>query len=436
VTDTTRTGSPARDAHLLLILGGGGMSGPDAIAAARQAGDVSVIHVAAWGQLPAEALVRDITDHGGTVTVVDTLDDVLPAARKLHSARPVNGAITFSEFLLAPHAQVTADLGLPGNSLESVAIAQSKSRQRLALEAARIRTPRFRVLHDAAGLADAAKYVGFPAVLKPEHGAASIGVLAVTGPEDLRPAWDAAHRLPSPFIEGPGSAWVLEQRLIGVPPADGLADYSSVESLLVDGQPHHLGVCDRLAQRHGFVEEGAIFPSSCDPATVAALYSEADRAIRACGLRSGAVHTELKHTPGGPTVLEINARLGGPMGHLFRLASDTDLAAETARVAVGAPARLSAARPTGAAVARFVPVPGGGAHRLVRAASPADLLASHPELVYARYRVQPGQVLGDKHQHVLSFMVTAPDLQAALAAVAAVEADLDLLLVPVQEAPA
>jgi phosphoribosylaminoimidazole carboxylase (NCAIR synthetase) len=165
VTDTTRTGSPARDAHLLLILGGGGMSGPDAIAAARQAGDVSVIHVAAWGQLPAEALVRDITDHGGTVTVVDTLDDVLPAARKLHSARPVNGAITFSEFLLAPHAQVTADLGLPGNSLESVAIAQSKSRQRLALEAARIRTPRFRVLHDAAGLADAAKYVGFPAVL-------------------------------------------------------------------------------------------------------------------------------------------------------------------------------------------------------------------------------------------------------------------------------
>lgn len=427
-------GPMARRPHVLLLLGVGGLSAAEAVAAARQAGDVSVIYVTAWGQTPPEALARDITGHGGVLTAVEALPDVTEAARSLHRARPLAGAVTYSEFLLAPHAQVTAALGLPGNSPEAVAVAQSKARQRVALQAAGVRIPPFQVVLDAGDLFEAVQHVGLPAVLKPEHGAASLGVLAVTTLEDLLPTWELAHRTPSPFLDGPGSAWVLEQRLTGVPPAEGLADYVSVESLLVEGEVHHLGVVDRLPQRHGFIEEGAVFPSSCDPAAVAALYQEAGRAILACGLRSGAVHTELKLTSGGPSVVEVNARLGGPIGHLFRVASDTDLAAETARVAVGAPARLSA-RPTAGAVARYVPAP-SRPHRLVHTATPASLHARHPGLRYVRYRVQPGEVLGDAHTHVLSFLVTAPDRRAALAAAADIEADLDLQLVPVEGAAA
>lgn len=428
---TAETTGPedGRRPHLLLLLGAGGLSAPEAVAAARQAGDVSVIYVAAWNPEPPAALVRDITGGGGQLLVAGGLGDVPEAARKLHRERPLDGALTYSEFLLAPHAEVTAELGLPGNSPAAVAVAQSKARQREALRAAGVRTPRFRVLREAADLPGAARYVGLPAVLKPEHGAASIGVLPVSEPGELLAAWDRAHGVPSPFPEGPGASWVLEQRLDGEPPAAGLADYVSVESLVVEGQAHCLAVVDRLPQRHGFLEEGAVYPSSCDPATTAALYAEASRAIAACGLRSGAVHTELKLTPGGPTVIEVNARLGGPVGNIFRLASDIDIAAEAARVAVGAPARLTAT-PTAAAVARYVPAP-AGPHRLTHAASPDRLRERHPGLRFVRYRIQEGQVLTAGHTHVLSFLVTAPEVKAALAAAAAVEDDLELRLEPV-----
>lgn len=427
------TGFPGQ-AHLLLLLGAGGMSAPESLAAARQAGDVSVIHVAAWGHALPGAVERDVTGHGGQATVVGGPADVPDAARKLHAARPLDGVITYSEFLLEPQARVAADLGLRGNSPESVAIAQSKARQRETLRAAGARTPRFRTVRDRADLPGAIEDIGYPAVLKPEHGAASMGVLPVTGPGDLLPAWDEAHRIPSPFLSGPGASWVLEQRLTGIPPAAGLADYVSVESLVADGRAHHFGVVDRLAQHHGFLEEGAVYPSACDPEITAALEAETERAIRACGLRWGAVHTELKLTPGGPTVIEVNARLGGPVGHMFRLASDTDLAAEAARVAVGLPARLRA-QPVGAAVVRMVPVP-GTSHRLVHAASPDRLRESHPGLRYVRYRAAPGDTLTTAQTHVVSFMVTASDREAALSAAAAVEDDMDLRLVPAAESSA
>jgi biotin carboxylase len=262
-------------------------------------------------------------------------------------------------------------------------------------------------------------------------GAASIGVVRVGSPAELAEAWRRTSAARAPFLEANGG-FVLEQELHGAPAAPGEGDYCSVESIVQDRAAHHLAVVDRLPLRHGFVEEGLVFPSVLPDELRAEVEACASSAIAAVGLTDCAVHTEVKLTPDGPVCIEVNARLGGPVGHLLRLASDNDIAATITRAALGLPFPTRA-NPTGAACARFVPAP-EGRFRLERAVEPAELVARHPGLVYVKYRAPVGGVLDGTFPHVASFLVHGRDRSEVLATVAAVDAELDYELTPVTPA--
>ena len=97
----------------------------------------------------------------------------------------LDGVLTFCELAVPLVARLAEHLGLPGNSPEAVDTARNKHAARACMERAGLPTPRNSLIKSEADLADAANHVGFPAVIKPISGAASIGVIRVDDQEQL-----------------------------------------------------------------------------------------------------------------------------------------------------------------------------------------------------------------------------------------------------------
>ncbi|MEU1624751.1 ATP-grasp domain-containing protein [Streptomyces sp. NPDC020096] len=424
---------PDQPPHLLLIAGVGGLSPLDALAAARRATPcVSLAFVAAWNTPDAARQAWERAPGGAEFLVADDLDGVVEAAVALHDRIPLHGVATYSELLLRPQARIAARLGLPGNSPEAVAVAQSKARQRAVFAAHGVPSPRSAVIRGESDLDTAVAAVGLPAVFKPSLGAGSQGVHLVGSAEELTASLHAALGADTPFIQE-DDAFLLEEPmpLEGAAPSP-YADYVSVESLLFRGEAEHLAVSDRLRLRHGYVEEGLVLPSRLDEQTARQAIDCADRAIKAIGLTHGAVHTEVALVPGGPRVIEVNARAGGPLPNLLREAAGYDFAREIARTALGT---RPAGRPRITAVAwfRFVPIP-AGAWRVVSQRTVEEARARFPQLVRLGLRFRPGaEARRDTTQHLAAFTVVGASTDEARRTAEAVERYLDIRLAPLDE---
>ncbi len=416
--------------HLLLLAGVGGHTPDDALASLTTITPrVSLLYVEAWA--PADrvrTLWQEMTPQGELVIVRD-LDDAVAAAVALHRARPIDGVVTYSELLLLPQARICARLGLPGSPPEAVAIAQSKARQREVFARHGVAAPRHAVVRHADELDAAIARVGLPAVFKPSLGAGSVGVSRVDTAAEAHAAFRTWAAQPSTFLQQDAQVLLEEPMPLEGQPGSPFADYVSVESLLVDGEATHLVVTDRARLDHGYVEEGLVMPSRLPAAQQQRLIDEADRAIRAIGLTHGAVHTEVAWVDGGPKVIEVNARAGGPVPSMFEAAAGYDYAAEIARAQLG---QRSEARPVFRQVAwhRFVPIP-DGRWRIGSMTPVAEVRARIPGIVYLSPRFRVGQEVSRQLTlHLASFLVTAPTLDAARALVAEVEAALAIGLEP------
>jgi biotin carboxylase len=416
--------------HLLLLAGIGGHAPAEALdSLATVCDSLSVVYVSAWNPADHTRADYEQRDLGGEFVDAADLDAAVTAAVALHGRRPLDGVVTYSELLLRPQAQIAARLGLPGNTPEAVAVAQSKARQRLAFAEHGVPAPGFEVITSERDLAAAAARVGLPGVFKPSLGAGSQGVRLVSTYAELIHSFTVARAEKTAFLQSDEAYLLEEQMALEADGDSGYAAYCSVESLLSNGSAHHLALSDRLPLQHGYVEEGVVLPSRLDPAAQAAVIDVADQAIRAIGLTCGAVHTEVALTAGGPRVIEVNARAGGPLPTMFKAAAGYDYAADIGRSALGRqPARPPAFDQV--ALARFLPIPAGSWR--VAAQTPADqLLAAFPELLYVSPRFTPGQrVNRERSMHLASFMVKAPDRTAALTVMRQVERALDIRLVP------
>lgn len=430
--DDTAAPGPGPDGagHLLLLAGVGGHSPEDALdSLSRLTSRVSVAFVDAWTD--ATPVEQDWRRRrlAGEFLVASDLDTCVDLVEQAHARTPFDGVVTYSELLLRPQAEIAARLGLPGNPVAAVRRAQSKVEQRRAFTVAGVPAPEHAVVAQAADIPGAARRVGLPAVFKPSLGAGSLGVVGVASVAQAQEAF--ARMLAAaggPFLQTDDLALLEEHVPVEGGAGSPYADYCSVESLLSHGSLLHVAVTDRLRLRHGFVEEGLVLPSHLPAAVRRAACECATAAIRALGLTTGAVHTEVALGPNGPQVIEVNARAGGPVPVLLETAAGYDYAAEAARVALG----LEPAPPRPfhrTAYMRFLPTPPGEWE--VRGATPtADILAACPELVYFSSRCPAGRVLrSEVDLHVASYVLAAPTFDDARRLAALVEERFALDLV-------
>ncbi|MDH6125380.1 pyridoxal-phosphate dependent enzyme [Kitasatospora sp. GP82] len=245
------------------------------------------------------------------------------------------GVATTSEFYVPAVAELTAWLGLAGNPAQAVATCREKGALREALAAAGVHQPRFAFLAEGFGPQDvraAVEAVGLPCVVKPVDDSGSNGVLRCESAEEVG---RQAESILAPVTNGrglPTARRVLVEEYLDGPEL-------SVELF---GADHLLGITDKqVTGEPYFVETRHLFPAELAPPLAEQITDTVRRAVAAAGLVLGASHTEVKLTPDGPAIIEINPRLaGGMIPELIRLATGVEPLEQQLRAAGGLPAEL------------------------------------------------------------------------------------------------
>ncbi|MCX5383349.1 acetyl-CoA carboxylase biotin carboxylase subunit family protein [Streptomyces sp. NBC_00083] len=325
--------------------------------------------------------LRMVAGHAEIVDITG-LDDA--AVCRLAAGLTPAGVVTFSERRLHLTASVAAACRLPFHRPDTVEALTDKFRQRQVLADSGVQHTRCALVRDPAGLAGALALVGLPAVLKPRSGAGSVDTCLVRSEGECR------TRL-AEFTEGHGPAgrrdFVLEEYLPGdpAPAGPGVGDYVSVESVLIDGAPRTVAVTGKPPLVPPFRETGHILPAPLAPALAADVVALEQRAVRALGVRHGVTHTEIKLTPHGPRIIEVNGRLGGHVAEIVQRALGYDLVAAALRCALGLPVAEppggtggpEPGRP-GRVAFQYMLVPPAGALGSVRPAALVEELAGLP----------------------------------------------------------
>ncbi|HUD36202.1 MAG TPA: ATP-grasp domain-containing protein [Streptosporangiaceae bacterium] len=340
--------TPRRLALGPLVLVGVGRRSPFreyAVAAmAERAGLVLMdIHEPAWPK-PFIRSFHLITEPGP--------EPMLATGRAAISAERAAGIATYDDRYTVPVARLAAEAGLPGSGLAAAIACKDKweTRQRLASRA--LGAVRASLVTSAAEAVAAARDIGLPVVLKPRALAASKGVVRVDDSDDVARGFAiaAAASVPDPVFSAPG---VLVEECV-----DG-AEFS-VDSVICQGQVTPVFVARKLLGPRPFFEEVGHCVTASGLHLLPAIGPFLQAVHEALGFADGVSHAELRVTPDGYKIMEVNSRLGGGMiPYLGFLATGIDLAGAVADVALGAepdlrPRRDPGAEPVRAAAIRFI----------------------------------------------------------------------------------
>lgn len=275
----------------------------------------------------------------GSVVDVTGLDPD-QMARRLSELGP-DGIMTLVDEQMVTTAMIAERLSLPFYEPRTARALSNKLVQRERLNAAGIPVPRFCAIPAGARGSEAdrlAEQVGFPAVVKPQVGTASIGVRSVTDAADLRQVLGAGAACSGPLL--------LEERLEdarsrrapdGAPGGDdgGVSDCVAVESVVAGGEFCHLSVAGRFRLEEPFRSTGSFVPSDIGPADLEQVTDVTEQAARALGVKRGWLNTDVKLTPSGPRVVEVNGRVGGNVPELFELLEGPHLLSMAMLLALG-----------------------------------------------------------------------------------------------------
>jgi biotin carboxylase len=253
-------------------------------------------------------------------------------ARSLADAG-VEGVMTHTDDTLVLAAELAQRLGLPGMTPLAAARLQDKHLQRSALRDAGVPVPDFwpvPAAGDAEAWSELARVARFPAVLKRTQGAAARGTVLVASLDEMQRAIDEIYGAAPPalLLEG-----FMEDR--ASPSAAGFASYVSIESLVTEEGVSDLAVSGRMPVAPPFRETGFFIPSALDEADRAAVLELAHAAIAALGISRACLHTEVKLTPEGPRIIEVNGHVGGFVPQVLAAATGVEIVPLLMRLALG-----------------------------------------------------------------------------------------------------
>jgi predicted ATP-grasp superfamily ATP-dependent carboligase len=252
----------------------------------------------------APSMSRRALGRMGDVVEVDGLDP--QGITEALSPLGLDGLMVLSEGPQIIAAEVAAGLGLPYHSLATAHNLSDKLSQRRALAAAGVPVPWF-VAIDPAQLDSTGPRLPagarFPAVLKPRTGGGSRFTFMVTSPEELTAALALC----------PDQGFILEGYVPDRRQGEALLadDVISVEAVVQGGEVYPLVVTGRFPIAHPFRSTGAFMPANLSDHDTGVVNRTVIAAVKSLGVQRGVVNVDLKFSPDGPRVLEVNGRVGG-----------------------------------------------------------------------------------------------------------------------------
>jgi len=250
----------------------------------------------------------------------------------VHAERP-DGVTSYADTDLHQQAWLAEALELPGPSVRAAALLTDKLLQREALEAAGLPGPRFCEVREPADRSEIERIcrtLSFPMMLKPRDGSASRGVRSVADADELGRLLDE--------VEHP-ARMILEERMEDLP-TTGAQDASrlslaSIDSIVSQDVVSHLGINGLFPTAPPFRLSGGFFPADAAPADIAEMFDMATACIKALGSGFGCYRTEIKVTPQGRQILEVNGRHSGFAPAVVNLAAGVPMLQLSMRLALG-----------------------------------------------------------------------------------------------------
>ncbi|MGV9563455.1 ATP-grasp domain-containing protein [Streptomyces sp. NPDC003480] len=337
---------------------------------------------------------------------------VVELAAELHREFGFAGVISNHE-PACPAAEAAAlDLGLLAAGKGVTALLRDKARTREALAVGGPPGVCWSRVRSASDIRDVARTAGYPVMVKPADGSASLGVIKVKGPDEVDAAWQHAQRtlrnehryhdvlpvtdyLVEPFVEG---------------------DEYSVETFSHEGR-HEVCAIVRKITNAAFVEIGHIVPAGLDEGLTAAVTSTVRLLLDRVGLREGPAHTEVIVRDGEVHLLESHARTGGDgIPALVRLVSGRDLELDMIAHFAGLPLPRPA-DPVAAAAAKAYLATGTAGR--VRAVTGLETALAQPGVHTADLWIAPGDTVRPataSWDRLGEFVAVGPTAQRAWAA--------------------
>jgi predicted ATP-grasp superfamily ATP-dependent carboligase len=271
-------------------------------------------------------LVDDLADFGEACDITGLAGHRL---RGRVAGLRLDGVTTFGEAQIRRTADLAEPEALAYLSPPAAAAVTDKYLQRRLLAGAGLPVTRCETVSDPADLAAAVAAVGLPAVLKPRSGAGSARTCRVDSLAEAAARLHEFRTVPAPFV--------LEEYLHGDPSVagPGFGDYVSVESVTVGGTVRHVEITGKFPLAPPFRETGYVVPSTLSAGWRDAVLEVTGSAVRALGVADGVTHVEVKLTPDGPRIIEVNGRLGGYVADLVRRARRVDLVRLALAAALG-----------------------------------------------------------------------------------------------------
>ncbi|MER6333634.1 ATP-grasp domain-containing protein [Streptomyces sp. NPDC014983] len=286
----------------------------------------------------------------GHTVVPDTgARSVLEAAREIAAGQPVAGVMSWHEEHIVQAALVAEELGLPGTPPDAVRRCRDKYATRTALAEAGLPQPEFALAGSLDEALAAADKLGWPVVLKPRAAGGSQGVVLVHDAAELADQFDATRDVHVPHNPDFAELVLVEEYLD--------APEVSVDSVVHEGRVTPVFVGRKEVGFPPYFEETGHRVSAADPLlTDPELLRVLTGIHRVLGVTDGWTHTELRLTPEGPKLIEVNGRLGGDLiPYLGLRASGIDPGLAAADVACGAEPETAASRASYAGIRFFYP---------------------------------------------------------------------------------
>ncbi len=236
--------------------------------------------------------------------------------------------VTYLDANMATFAHVAETLGLPFHTPATAVALTDKAEQRRVLRRAGLEVPGLRRLPAGSVGADLRR-------LKPRWVASGSKPRSAQGSrytffvETRSSTW----RNSSATWEPNGPTWSSSRISTTIPRARGesYADYVSVESIVARGVISHLALTGRFPLAENFRETGFFIPAALSERDEAAVLRSRRRGHRGAGRDHGLLHTEIKFTPEGPRVIEVNGRVGGGVPEMLDRAAGVALVEMTLR---------------------------------------------------------------------------------------------------------
>jgi biotin carboxylase len=324
-----------------------------------------------------------------------------------------DGIVTYLDANMPTFAKVGEALGLPFHSSPTAHALTDKAEQRRVMKEAGLVTPECLRIAPGMGeteLAQIASGVHWPAVLKPRSAQGSRYTFFVKDEYELRDYLDAL---------GPGRPdMVLETYLADDPSRRDapFADYVSVESVVAQGVVSHVATTGRFPLAENFRETGFFIPAALTTVDQGSVLDLASRAIESLGVTTGCLHTEIKFTPDGPRVIEVNGRVGGGVPEMLNRAAGVPLVELTLRIALGEAVAIEGPVPTQRVGYRFFLQP-PPLSATVAAINGMDVVSEHPGVDAITVHQGPGAVLDWKdgsRNHIMAVVGAAQDYDELL----------------------